>query len=161
MAPLQHSQLPRKPAGFTLLELLITITIIGVLASLAAPSFRSLIMGQRIKTASFDLITNLTLARSEAIKQNGNVTMTPVSSGTWTNGWTVTGASGTVRTQASYAGLNITGPTTVVYNRSGRFTSGATVTFQVDDASTGTAVTPRCVALGLTGQATSKKGSCS
>jgi type IV fimbrial biogenesis protein FimT len=160
MAPIQQPLPPRRPAGFTLLELLITITIIGILASLATPSFKSLIMGQRIKTASFDLITNLTLARSEAIKQNGNVTMSPVS-GTWTNGWIITGTSGTVRTQSGYTNLSITGPTTVVYNRSGRFTSGATVNFEVNDASTGTTVIPRCVTLGLTGQATSKKGSCS
>lgn len=159
MAPHQHPLPPHRPAGFTLLELLITITVIGILASIAAPSFRSLIMGQRIKTASFDLITNLTLARSEAIKQNGNVTMAPVS-GTWTNGWTVTGTSGTVRTQSSYPSLSITGPTNVVYNRSGRFTSAATVNFEVTDPTSGTAVTPRCVTLGLTGQATSKKGSC-
>lgn len=160
MAPLPHSLPPSRPAGFTLPELLITITIVGILASLAAPSFRSLIIGQRIKTASFDLISNLTLARSEAIKQNGNVTMSPVS-GAWTNGWIVSSASGTVRTQGSYANLSITGPANVVYNRSGRFTSAASVTFQVNDAASGSSVTPRCVTLGLTGQAISKSGSCS
>ena len=59
----------RSATGFTLIELMVTIAIAAILATLAAPSFREYIVSQRIKNASFDLFTALTLARSEATQE--------------------------------------------------------------------------------------------
>ena len=67
--------------GFTLVELLVTIIIVAILAALAAPSFREFVASQRVKTASFDVMSLLTLARSEAIKRNSSVTLGGVGSG--------------------------------------------------------------------------------
>lgn len=160
-----HSPIPplsRRPAGFTLLELLVTITIVGILSSIAVPSFRSLILNQRIKTASFDLVASLTTARSEAIKWNGNVTMAPAVGSSWTTGWNLTspgGTAGDIGAQSAYTNVTITGPASVVYNRSGRV-SAAVVPFQVSDATAGSTIPPRCITVGLTGQPTTKVGSC-
>jgi len=70
-----------EAAGFTLVELLVTIIIVAILAALAAPSFREFVASQRVKTASFDVMSLLTLARSEAIKRNSSVTLGGVGSG--------------------------------------------------------------------------------
>ncbi|HYD79733.1 MAG TPA: GspH/FimT family pseudopilin [Paucimonas sp.] len=157
MARLPH----QRSAGFTLIEVIVTLTIAAVLTVLAAPSFKNLITSQRLKTASFDLVTNLTLARSEAIKQNGNVTITPVSTSNWADGWTVSGSGGTIRTQAAYSKITITGPTTLVYDRNGRTTTGAESSFQLSDSDSGSTVQSRCVKVNLIGQPVSKLGSCS
>jgi type IV fimbrial biogenesis protein FimT len=148
-------------SGFTLVELLVTIAIVAILAGLAVPSFKDLIAGQRIKSAGFDLVTSLMLARSEAIKQNGNVTITPATGG-WVNGWTISGSGGNVKTQAPFKQITITSAAAdIVYNRSGRVTSTTTLTFQINDERSGSAVQGRCISIGLTGQPVTKSGNCS
>ena len=156
---------PRRAAGFTLMELIIAMVIVGILASIAAPSFKDIMVDQRIKSASFDITAALTLARSEAIKQNGAVTLTPTSGTTaWASGWRVAGPDGVVfSTQGVYPSITITGPASIVYNRSGRSSSSTTVTLQVASASSGgtaTEVAPRCISIGLTGQPKTVKGTC-
>src|SRR5260221_9142144 len=75
--------------GFTLIELLVVVAIAGVLAVLALPSMRDLVMTNRMKTLSLDIYSSLVLARSEAVKRNsGNISMVQASGG-WQNGWTV------------------------------------------------------------------------
>lgn len=156
----------RQQTGFTLVELLITVAIAAILAALAAPSFQTLMARQRIKTGSADLVSHLTLSRSEAIKQNSDVTMTSASNdSSWASGWVITSSGGPVGTHGAFTGLAIStgsgGPSSVVFNRSGRLaTSGASSTFQISDATPGSTVTGRCVTIGLTGQATSIDGSC-
>jgi type IV fimbrial biogenesis protein FimT len=82
--------LPRQARGFTLVELMIVVVIMAVLASLATPSFRSFIISQRLKTASFDLYSSLLFARSEAVKRpNGSVRVTPADVSNWAGGWVV------------------------------------------------------------------------
>jgi len=160
--------------GFTLIELMITITIAGILAAAAAPSFRGFMASQRIKTASFDLIAALTQTRSEAIKRNvnpGAATPTSVSmnaaGGGWQNGWTIvyTDASGTPTTlgaKSAYKGLTIddlNGAVAVTFRGDGRLGSAA-VNLTVASTSM-SSVTPRCISLSLSGQPSSKTGSCS
>lgn len=151
---------PSRASAFTLIELLVTVAIVAILASLAAPAFKDLIAGQRIKSAGFDLVTSLMLARSEAIKQNGDVTITPATGG-WVNGWTISGSGGTVKTQAKFSQITITtAAATVVYNRSGRVTSATTLTFQINDNRVNSTVQGRCISIGLTGLPVTKSGNC-
>ncbi|OGB24170.1 MAG: hypothetical protein A3I66_11095 [Burkholderiales bacterium RIFCSPLOWO2_02_FULL_57_36] len=151
--------------GFTLVELVVVMIIVAVLAGLAAPSFKSFIVNERVRGASFDLVSHLTLARSEAIKQNENVTIASTSTtSAWQNGWSISGAGGdTVKTQGAYPKLTIstgsgTGPSSITFNRSGR--AGSSVTFQIADLADGVTPESRCVTVGLTAQPMSKKGSC-
>lgn len=88
--------------GFTLVELLVTITILGILVSIALPSYRQLILNSRMTTQANEFLTMLNFTRSEAVKRNTRVTMCKSSNGTgcvvtaltaltasWQPGWIV------------------------------------------------------------------------
>lgn len=158
----RHTVRRDPTGGFTLVELMVAVAILGVLAAFAAPSFRDMLVNERVKSASFEVTAALTLARSEAIKQNGSVTLTPTSGTTaWAGGWAVTAPDGsTISTQGAFTNIAITGPTSIIYNRSGRSSSSTTVTLQIASAAAGSTVTPRCISVGLTGQPKSALGSC-
>ena len=68
------SVLSRNPqAGFTLVELLIAVAILGILASLALPEFKTWIANSKIRTATETIRSGLQLARNEAARLNANV----------------------------------------------------------------------------------------
>lgn len=140
---------PRRiPYGFTLIEMLVTLTVLGVLMGVAVPSFRTFVAGQKVKTASHDLMTALVIARSEAIKRNANVTVAPYTAGSWVSGWTVKAAPSaiTVHQQQELTGVTITkGPADVVYQPNGRPTTGSN--FEV----AGPTSAIKCVKVDLTG----------
>lgn len=145
--------------GFSLIELMVTLSVLAILLFVAAPSFSNFISSQRIKTASFDVIATLSFARSEAIKQNGSVTITPTG-GSWGNGWLITGPDGsTLKTQAAFQNLSVSGPASLVFGRSGRVTSG-TGNIQIDNSQSNAAVAPRCITIDVTGLPRSRQGSC-
>ena len=96
MKPHPHSS--RRPrAGFTLIELLVTVSILGILMSLAVPSLNDALMNVRLTGQANDLLTDLALARSEAVKrivQTGvcarNAAGTACSgTNVWSAGWIV------------------------------------------------------------------------
>ncbi len=154
----------RVNRGFTLPELLIVITVAGVMLAAGVPSFVEFIKNQRVKTASFDLFSSLVVARSEAITRNTSVTITPSSTTNWANGWTITyvdatsSSTVTVREQAAMPNITITGPTSVVYRGSGRLTNATTPQFQL--TATGSTVTTRCINVDLSGRPVTKAAAC-
>ena len=56
--------------GFTLLELLITVSVLSILIATAAPSFSSVLASTKIKRLAPEVHGFLIAARSEAIAQN-------------------------------------------------------------------------------------------
>lgn len=81
----------RKVLGFTLIELVVTVTIAMVLVSIAVPSFRTLTQNNRMTTQINDLIADLSYARSEAIKRRTNVSICTSSDGVTCTGGSWTG----------------------------------------------------------------------
>jgi type IV fimbrial biogenesis protein FimT len=72
----------RKPAGFTLVEMLVIISILAILAAMAAPSFNSLFDSSRVKRAAETASAFLVNAKSQSIKMNRNVAAVVSGSGT-------------------------------------------------------------------------------
>ncbi|MDH5649742.1 MAG: GspH/FimT family pseudopilin [Gammaproteobacteria bacterium] len=82
--------------GFSMIEILVTLVVIAIVAALAIPNFRGVIQNNRLVTQANSLLTDLTLARSEAIKRSGSIgicrSTTGAScsnAGNWENGWLV------------------------------------------------------------------------
>lgn len=59
-----------RTLGFTLVEALVTVSILGILLAVAAPSFVDWIATQRVKSSASELLTDIRFARGEAIKRN-------------------------------------------------------------------------------------------
>ena len=71
----------RDSRGFTLLELMVTLTVAAVLAVVAIPSFRDLLRKNRVSSANNALLADLSYARSEAITRGSIVSICPSSDG--------------------------------------------------------------------------------
>lgn len=87
----------KHQAGFTLVELLIVLSLVGVLASLAVPGFRGMLVNRTVQSAVDALMTDMRYARSEAVKRSAQVTVCQSANGTscavgsnlWVGGWIV------------------------------------------------------------------------
>ena len=140
--------------GFTLVELLVTISIIALLTTLALPTMRNLIQQQHVRTGASALQAALFFARSEAVKRAANVEVVPAGND-WKGGWTVQLASGTVLRSRlplnpQLASMTVTAGSKVTYLPDGHVTSAPpAVAFRV---TTNTAVKARCVVTDLSGR---------
>lgn len=71
--------------GFTLVELMITLAIAGILMTVGIPSFNSTISSTRLTGYANEFVTALNLARSEAVKRGISVTVRKVDNKSFTN----------------------------------------------------------------------------
>jgi len=85
-----------RPAGFTLVETLVTVCLAGVLLAVALPSVHSVGMSMKLAGFANALLSHMHFARSEAIKRNAPVVVCKSSDGTscstrggWEQGWIV------------------------------------------------------------------------
>lgn len=136
--------------GFTLIELIMAVAILGILAGMGVPALRETTLNQRVKTATFDLYSSLIYARGEAIKRNGNVDIIPAAGG-WVEGWTIQTGGTALKTQMPFTGTTFTGPAgAITFRRNGRLAAAAaTLTIKASDS---TSITMRCVNIALDGR---------
>ncbi len=70
-----------RSKGFTLMELLITVTVTAIILALAMPSYSEIINKRAVKNAAEQSSTFMALARAEAVKRNRPVTVRIATSG--------------------------------------------------------------------------------
>ncbi|HET9032431.1 MAG TPA: GspH/FimT family pseudopilin [Dokdonella sp.] len=83
--PAPHSPLPTpRPKGFTMIELIVVIVLIGIVASVVTFSFTRTLAGARIQAASNDLVAGLRYTRGQAIvKGEQKVLLLDLEKNTW------------------------------------------------------------------------------
>jgi len=160
----------RVNSGFTLIELMMTVSIVAILALFALPEMRNVILNNRIKDASLNLYSSLTLARSEAIKRNVNIVSMVAASGGWQNGWSVTcvednpggpiyscgngGSNAVIGTEGAVdSSISLSGPAgnIVTYNRDGRVSTGS-AEFRLTAGANNNVASMRCVNVDASGR---------
>jgi type IV fimbrial biogenesis protein FimT len=73
-------------AGFSLIELMIVVSIIIITSSIAVPSFKAWIQNTQIRTAAESIHSGLQKARTEALKRNTNIFFRLGANSAWTVG---------------------------------------------------------------------------
>jgi len=148
------------PTGFTLIELIVSITIVAILATIAVPSFTEFSASQRVKAAASNLFISILRARSEAIKRDATVTLTPIG-GDWAKGWTMQDTASpdlNLERQDLTGNITISGPASLSYRSSGRLADTSVTGFSISGSGTSS---QRCVTVSLDGQPMNKTGACS
>lgn len=151
-----------RASGFTLVELIVTLVIAGILMAWAAPNFSGFIKNNRLSTQANDLMADLAFARSEAVKRGANITICRSGNGadclngaTWDEGWIVVDGAGQVlRVHEKLTGDNtiiasLAVQDSIVYNRSGLMTPApaAVETISICDSPRG-----RLIEIAITGR---------
>jgi len=72
--------------GYTIIEMAVTVALLGVMLAIAVPSFREMLDRNHLATASNDLISAFLTTRSEAVKRECRVSISR--NGAWNTGWT-------------------------------------------------------------------------
>lgn len=141
-----------KERGVTLIEVMIALTIGGILLAMAGPSFTQIVASQRVKAAATDIYLGLVKARSEALKLNTNVTLQPVGDGQWNDGWFIAHPDATVTTRLLEHGpiskITISG-SNVTYRPSGRVSAASAPTFSISSDASNIKI---CVSVDLSGR---------
>ena len=111
--PQTQSSIPPKgrmlTLGFTLIEMMIVLIILGVLIALVAPSFQNATLGSKLGAYANNFVASTYLARGEALKRNTNVVMcvsadgASCTTGNWNQGWIVKAGSTILQHQAALA----------------------------------------------------------
>ncbi len=82
--------------GFTLVELIVVIGIVGIVATLAVPSYQQLLERNRIKEAAESLRADMQFARTQAIKLSKDIIVTrnTGNNGAWCYGFNLADEDG-------------------------------------------------------------------
>lgn len=163
-----------------MIELMIVMAIMGIVLAYGVPGIRSMMDNQKMKAATFDLVTTAMFARSEAVKfgptQGVSISIVP-QGGDYNNGWCVVFTSASacsvsapggdvMRVNAATANVTYSvsscgaTPCVVTFGKNGRLSGGSSVKLQVvnDDSSN---LMTRCVTIDAAGNASVKSGACS
>ena len=167
----------RRGAGFSLLELMVVLSIIGILVSIAIPGFGYLAASTKVKGASTELYLALIRARSESVKRNRGVQVIATSGDEtrWDEGWRVIADQNNdgdyddtasdddrlIAEQGVLQRVTITMATdNVVYRPTGRISGAAQPAFDISSEDTEYDNLERCVSADLTGKPYIKTEGC-
>lgn len=154
-----------QQSGFTLIEALATIAMLAILMAFAAPNLNGLLEAQRVRSATFDFIADVMLARNEALKRGAGVTVAPAEGG-WSQGWTVTLDSddSVLRARQQTGGaLTFSGaPASLAFDRSGRLSGSTGIQhIELNSAALTASHQPRCISVDMLGRVRADSGACS
>ena len=154
----------RRQSGFTLTEVLTVVAIAGIIAAIAIPSMKNMLTTQGVRTAAYDLVADLTYARSEAISRATNVTLTGLSNTDFKQGWTITEAAGgtTLRRQDSRSTAIVftASGNAYTFDKTGRLIAGSPAQWGIRPADTSHTqdYQKRCVQLDPSGRPRTQEG---
>lgn len=147
----------KRHCAFTLIELAVTLLVLGVLVAIALPAWRETMQRNRMAAATNELVTALQMAKSEAVKQGRRVAVWADGAG-WVKGWRIvwdfdndenidsddipssdtdTNQKGQLKKYIALPGgaaVTAGSTTQVVFISSGAATSGAAFTVSLPDA---------------------------
>lgn len=166
----------RAGRGFTLIELIVSLALLGVLMAVAVPSFRDAALGNRLSSVANGFVASVQLARGEAIKRNLSVKMCRSSdgvncaaSGGWEVGWItfidadndniLDTAETLIHKQAAVPSDMLVATTagSLVFRGTGLLDGAAEVSFKVCQASPSPGAQDRVLTIGATGRPSVKK----
>jgi type IV fimbrial biogenesis protein FimT len=95
--------------GFTLIELVVAMAVLGILAVVAAPAFSEYFATQRLRGAAEELQTDLQFARMESVQKNAAITVTLAGTG-----YTIAQGATTIKSVTLGGGSSMSGGATMV-----------------------------------------------
>ena len=142
----------KKSQGLTLLELLITLAIIIICASIGVPSYSTFMANERFATASNELYNAYRFAREEAIKTSSPMTL--AASGA---AWTVKDSGDTLLfvSKSRHSTVTVSSTSSTVTVQGMGSVSGGLATFTISGA-----YDNKCLRILSSGQSQVEEGGC-
>lgn len=134
-----------KNKGFTLIELMVSVAVLAIVLSIAVPSFKNILLNNRLNTTKDELRTAIQLARSEAIKRkediilcraNADLTQCAADGTDWSQAWLLLHKAEVLKIWEFGQGIKVTGPATKMqFEGNGMLSDGYSFEIQASDCS--------------------------
>ena len=155
-------------AGFTIIELMITLIIAAVILTVGIPSFSEIIKQNSITAETNTVISALNFARNETITRDDDITIQPivVASTNWSGGWQVIADGNTLRLFQAVENTTLAlthpdGDTTITYQSDGSIESTAAITLTLTPTDCDTGDNDiRVITIALPGHASVARANC-
>ncbi len=150
----------RRYRGFSLIELIVVVALMGIMITMAIPSMGRFLANQQARTSAQTMLATLMYARSEAVKRNATIRVDAGANG-WADGWRMVldTDNSLIRRQESMDDVTITeagGAASVSYNGRGRLVGANALSFTICDS--GNRAEQRLVQVDLSGRPKVTKG---